>query len=407
MYIERHAERVIDKLSRMFGAVLVTGPRQVGKTTLLRHAVPAAQWLSLDDPVLLTSARQESATFLKDHAAPLFLDEIQYAPQLFPHIKMALDRDKGKGLFYLSGSQQFQMMKNVSESLAGRVGLLTLPGISLRERYGVSCRAPFVPHAEYLEERKKSLPDILYDKVWETIHRGWMPDLIANDSFDWQLFYSAYVRTYIERDVRDLAQVGDEEKFIRFMTSAAARTGSLLNLSAMARDVGVSQPTAERWLSILISSNIVYLLRPYSGSMTKRLIKAPKLYFLDTGLAAYLTRWNTPEALKNGAMAGAFFETWVTSEIIAGYYNSGVLEPPLWFYRDRDMREIDLLIEDGGTLYPVEIKKHADPRIEDAAAFSVLDRLSGVKRGEGGVVCLYDNLTTLKGRDRVIPVRYL
>lgn len=407
MYIERHAERVIDKLSRMFGAVLVTGPRQVGKTTLLRHAVPAAQWLSLDDPILLTSAKEESATFLKDHATPLFLDEIQYAPQLFPHIKMALDRDGGKGQFYLSGSQQFQMMKNVSESLAGRVGLLTLPGISLRERCRVSFHAPFIPHAEYLEERKKSHADIPYDKVWSTIHRGWMPDLVVNDSFDWQLFYSAYVRTYIERDVRDLAQVGDEEKFIRFMTSAAARTGSLLNLSAMARDVGVSPPTAERWLSVLISSNIVYLLRPYFGNMAKRMIKAPKLYFLDTGLAAYLTRWNTPEALKNGAMAGEFFETWVISEIIAGYYNSGVLEPPLWFYRDRDMREIDLLIEDGGTLYPVEIKKHADPRIEDIAAFSVLDKLSGVKRGEGGVVCLYDNLTTLKGSDRVIPVGYL
>ena len=407
MYIERHAERVIDKLSRMFGAVLVTGPRQVGKTTLLRHAVPAAQWLSLDDPILLTSAKEESATFLKDHATPLFLDEIQYAPQLFPHIKMALDRDGGKGQFYLSGSQQFQMMKNVSESLAGRVGLLTLPGISLRERCRVSFHAPFIPHAEYLEERKKSHADIPYDKVWSMIHRGWMPDLIVNDSFDWQLFYSAYVRTYIERDVRDLAQVGDEEKFIRFMTSAAARTGSLLNLSAMARDVGVSPPTAERWLSVLISSNIVYLLRPYFGNMAKRMIKAPKLYFLDTGLAAYLTRWNTPEALKNGAMAGEFFETWVISEIIAGYYNSGVLEPPLWFYRDRDMREIDLLIEDGGTLFPVEIKKHADPRIEDIAAFSVLDKLSGVKRGEGGVVCLYDNLTTLKGSDRVIPVGYL
>ncbi|MBQ9526813.1 MAG: ATP-binding protein [Fretibacterium sp.] len=407
MYIERHAERVIDKLSRMFGAVLVTGPRQVGKTTLLRHAVPAAQWLSLDDPILLTSAKEESATFLKDHATPLFLDEIQYAPQLFPHIKMALDRDGGKGQFYLSGSQQFQMMKNVSESLAGRVGLLTLPGISLRERCRVSFHAPFIPHAEYLEERKKSHADIPYDKVWSMIHRGWMPDLVVNDSFDWQLFYSAYVRTYIERDVRDLAQVGDEEKFIRFMTSAAARTGSLLNLSAMARDVGVSPPTAERWLSVLISSNIVYLLRPYFGNMAKRMIKAPKLYFLDTGLAAYLTRWNTPEALKNGAMAGEFFETWVISEIIAGYYNSGVLEPPLWFYRDRDMREIDLLIEDGGTLYPVEIKKHADPRIEDIAAFSVLDKLSGVKRGEGGVVCLYDNLTTLRGSDRVIPVGYL
>ena len=407
MYIERHAEKTISRLSRMFGAVLVTGSRQVGKTTLLRHAVPAAQWVSLDDPLLLASAREESSTFLKDHAAPLFIDEIQYAPQLFPQIKIILDKGRGKGQFYLSGSQQFQMMKNVSESLAGRVGLLTLPGISLRERFGISSYGPFIPSAEYLEGRRKSLPDISYDMVWKMIHRGWMPDLAANEDYDWQMFYGSYVRTYIERDVHDLAQVGDEGKFVRFMTSAASRTGSLLNLSAMARDVGISQPTAERWLSVLVSSNIVYLLRPYSNNMAKRMIKAPKLYFLDTGLAAYLTRWNTPDALRNGAMAGEFFETWVISEIIASYYNNGVLEPPLWFYRDKDMKEIDLLIEDNGALYPIEIKKHADPRMGDISSFDVLGRLSGVKRGEGGVVCLYDTLTAMKGNDRVIPIQYL
>ncbi|MBQ9565325.1 MAG: ATP-binding protein [Synergistaceae bacterium] len=379
----------------------------MGKTTLLRRMAPEAQWLSLDDPILLSSAREESATFLKDHAAPLFLDEIQYAPQLFPHIKMALDRDGGKGLFFLSGSQQFQMMKNVSESLAGRVGLLTLPGISLRELCGVSYYRPFVPSAEYLEERRNALADIPYGEVWNRIHRGWMPELAANSDYDWQMFYGAYVRTYLERDVRDLAQVGDEGKFIRFMTCAASRTGSLLNLSAMARDADVSQPTAERWLSVLAASNLVYLLRPYSNNMAKRMIKAPKLYFLDTGLAAYLTRWNTPETLRSGAMAGAFFETWVISEIIAGYYNAGILEPPLWFYRDKDMREIDLLIERDGVLHPIEIKKYADPRAEDIAAFGALDKLFGIQRGDGGVVCLYDSLVTLRGRDRVIPVRYL
>ena len=407
MYIERHAERTINRLSRMFGAVLVTGSRQVGKTTLLRHAVPDAQWVSLDDPLLLTSAREESSTFLKDHAAPLFIDEIQYAPQLFPQIKIILDKSGEKGQFYLSGSQQFQMMKNVSESLAGRVGLLMLPGITLRECYGISSCAPFIPSTEYLEERRKSLPDISYDEVWKMIHRGWMPDLAANEDYDWQMFYGSYVRTYIERDVHDLAQVADEEKFIRFMTSAASRTGSLLNLSAMARDVGVSQPTAERWLSVLVSSNIVYLLRPYSNNMAKRMIKAPKLYFLDTGLAAYLTRWNSPDALKNGAMAGEFFETWVISEVIASYYNNGILEPPIWFYRDKDMKEIDLLIEDNGALYPIEIKKHADPKMDDISSFNALAKLSGVRRGEGGVVCLYDALTIMKGDDRVIPIQYL
>ena len=191
------------------------------------------------------------------------------------------------------------------------------------------------------------------------------------------------------------------------MTAAAASTGQLLNLSSLARDVGISQPTAERWLSILVASNIVYLLQPYSNNITKRAIKTPKLYFLDTGLAAYLTRWNTPDVLKNGAMAGAFFESFVISEIIKSYYNKGILEPPLYFYRDKDMNEIDLLIEEGGTLYPLEMKKHADPQKKDVEAFAVLDKIPNVKRGNGGVICLYDNLVSLKNGDRVIPVKYL
>ena len=234
-----------------------------------------------------------------------------------------------------------------------------------------------------------------------------MPELVENPDFDWQMFYGAYVRTYIERDVRDLADVGDIVKFTRFMMAAAAATGQLLNLSSLARDVGISQPTADRWLSILVASNLVYLLQPYSNNITKRAVKTPKLYFLDTGLAAYLTRWNTADVLKSGAMAGAFFESFVLSEIIKSYYNRGVLEPPLYFYRDKDMNEIDLLIEDNGILYPLEIKKHADPQKKDVHAFSVLDRIPDIKRGPGGVICMYDNLVTLKGNDRVIPINFL
>ncbi len=191
------------------------------------------------------------------------------------------------------------------------------------------------------------------------------------------------------------------------MMAAAAATGQLLNLSSLARDVGISQPTAERWLSILAASNIVYLLQPYSTNITKRAVKTPKLYFLDTGLAAYLTKWNTPDVLKNGAMAGAFFENFVISEIIKSYYNRGILELPLYFYRDKDMNEIDLLIEENGTLYPIEMKKHADPHKKDIEAFDLLDKIPGIKRGPGGVVCLYDKLITLRGADRVIPVNFL
>ena len=337
----------------------------------------------------------------------MFVDEIQKAPALFEQIKLLLDRDRRKGQFYMCGSQQFKMMKGVSESLAGRIGLVTLLGLSLREMYDVNDETPFIPTLDYFTARKGDLANVSYEDVWRIIHRGSMPELRENPDFDWQMFYGAYVRTYIDRDVRELSEIGDTVKFTKFMVAAAASTGQLLNLASLARDVGISQPTAERWLSILVASNIVYLLQPYSNNIVKRTVKTPKLYFLDTGLAAYLTKWNTPDVLKNGAMAGAFFETFVISEIIKSYYNKGILGLPLYFYRDRDMREIDLLIEDGGVLYPLEMKKHADPSKKDIDAFGVLDKIPNVKRGPGGVICLYDKLITLQGDDRIIPIHYL
>ena len=406
-YIKRHAEATVNTLSKMFGAILVAGPRQVGKTTMLQRITEGISYATLDDPIVRVAAQEQSGTFFKDNPPPVFVDEIQKVPELFSQIKMFIDREHKKGQFFMCGSQQFQMMKGVSESLSGRIGLVTLLGFSLRERYGVSNDTPFLPTDEYFDERKKQLANIPYEGVWKMIHRGSMPELCENPDFDWQMFYGAYVRTYIERDVRDLSGIGDTVKFTRFMTAAAASTGQLVNLASMARDVGISQPTAERWLSILVASNIVYLLKPYSNSITKRAVKTPKLYFLDTGLAAYLTRWNTPDVLKNGAMAGAFFESFVISEIIKSYYNKGIVEPPLYFYRDKDMNEIDLVIEENGTLYPLEMKKHADPRKKDMDAFDLLDKIPGIKRGPGGVICLYDRLITLKGNDRVIPINYL
>lgn len=407
MYIKRHAEKTIQELSKMFGAVLVAGPRQVGKTTMLEQLTSNMNYVTLDDPIIRASAEEESGTFFKDNPPPVFVDEIQKAPVLFEQIKMMLDRERKKGQFFMCGSQQFKMMKGVSESLAGRIGLVTLLGFSLRESHDVEFDTPFLPTEEYFTERKQHLANISYNDVWNTIHRGSMPELHDNPDFNWQMFYGAYVRTYIDRDVRELSEIGDTVKFTKFMVAAAASTGQLLNLSSLARDVGISQPTAERWLSILVASNIVYLLQPYSNNITKRAIKTPKLYFLDTGLAAYLTKWNTPDVLKNGAMAGAFFESFVVSEIIKSYYNKGILELPLYFYRDRDMNEIDLIIEENGTLYPIEMKKHADPHKKDADAFALLDKIPGVNRGSGGVVCLYDKLITLRGEDKVIPINYL
>ena len=407
MYIKRHAEKTVNELSKMFGAVLVAGPRQVGKTTMLEAITKDTKYVTLDDPIVRAIAQEESTTFFKDNPPPVFVDEIQKAPVLFEQIKLYLDRDRKKGQFYICGSQQFKMMKGVSESLAGRIGLMTLLGFSLREIYGVDCDLPFIPTKEYFDNRKKSVANIKYDDVWNRIHRGCMPELYDNPDFDWQMFYSAYVRTYIERDVRELSEIGDTVKFTKFMVAAAANTGQLLNIASLARDVGISPPTAERWLSILVASNVVYLLHPYSNNITKRAVKTPKLYFLDTGLATYLTKWNTPDVLKSGAMAGAFFESFVVSEIIKSYYNKGILEPPIYFYRDKDMNEIDLLIEQNGTLYPIEIKKHADPSKKDVAAFDYLEKIPNMQRGSGGVICMYDSLITLTSQDKVIPISYL
>lgn len=407
MYRKRLAEAAINVLSKMFGAILVAGPRQVGKTTMLKNVAKNVSYTTLDDIIVRASAQEQSGTFFKDNPPPVFIDEIQKAPVLFEQIKMYIDKNHEKGQFFMCGSQQFKMMKGVSESLSGRIGLITLLGYSLRELKNVNFNEPFIPTDAYFARRKSNIVEIEYNEIWNIIHRGSMPELCENPEFDWQIFYGSYLRTYIERDVRELTEIGDAVKFSKFMVAVAAMTGNLLNLASLARDVGISQPTAERWLSILIASNLVYLLQPYSNNITKRAIKTPKVYFLDTGLAAYLTKWTTPDVLKNGAMAGAFFESFVVSEIIKSYYNKGVLEPPIYFYRDKDMNEIDLIIEDVGTLYPIEIKKHADPTKKDVESFKLLDKISNVRRGEGGVICLYDNLISLTDTDRIIPIKYL
>jgi predicted AAA+ superfamily ATPase len=393
----------------MFGAVLVTGARQTGKTTMLEHLTPGIVHLTLDQASVLRSAKESAELFFDYNPPPICVDEIQKAPELFPEMKRIVDADKRKGLFYLSGSQQFRMMKNVTESLAGRIGVVRLCGLSLREKYGIAFDEPFLPSAGHLAKRarRENRADVSPARLWEHIHRGGMPALAADPGMDWARYFGAYVMTYIERDVRELTQVGDTLKFQTFTAALAARTGQMLNLADVCGDVGISHPTAERWLSVLTASNLVFLLRPWFNNATKRAVKTPKIYFMDTGLAACLTKWTTPETLRQGAMSGAFFETFVVTEILKSYLNAGETDPPLYYYRDRDKREIDLLIVKDGVFYPIEIKQTASPNRQDAKAFSVLDGAAGMKRGPGGVVCLSDRLLPLTESDAVIPAGWL
>ena len=403
-YIKRSAENVIKKQEKIFKAILITGARQVGKTTILKNLKSNVNYITLDDMILNQLAKEDPNLFLKSNKKPLIIDEIQYAPDLLRYIKIELDKSEEKAMFYLTGSQQFHLMKDVSESLAGRVGILNLLGLSLREIKEIEFNNPFIPTEEYFTQREKYNKEISYSEIWNIIHKGTMPAMYQEES-DFEMFYSMYVNTYIERDVRNLTQVGDTLTFLKFMTAIASRIGQLLNLNTVANEVGISVPTAQRWLSILVSSNIIYLLEPYYNNIMKRAIKTPKIYFLDTGLVSYLTRWKNKDVLEAGNMAGNFFENFVIVEIIKSYYNNGELRPPLYFYRDKEKREIDLIIEQNGKLHPIEIKKSANPTKDMISNFKVLEKIGEV--GDGGIICMYDKLINLDKKNRVIPYTYL
>jgi len=403
MYIKRHIEQAVLDRAKMKGAVVVTGARQAGKTTLIETLKPDIPMITFDDLPTRQRAIAEPSTFFDFFPPPVFIDEVQYAPVIFHYIKILLDRSHNKGDFFLTGSQSFQLMENVTESLAGRAGILSLNGLSLREINGENWDKPFLPTMEYLMERKSNRTVMNTVKIWETIHRGCLPELVANPDLKWQQFYADYIITYLERDVRKLTQVADEDSFYKFMAVCAAMTGQMLNLSSLAKDVGISEPTAKRWLSILKTSGLIYLLKPYSNNAISRAVKTPKLHFLDIGLAAYLTRWLTPETLLNGAMSGHFFESFVVGEILKSYANAG-LEVDLYHMRDGHQKEIDLLIHENNTLYPIEIKSSAEPDPKDIKNFTMLDEIKNINIGEGGVICLAKELLPLKGQHKIIPL---
>lgn len=401
MYLKRTLENYAKIAASQFPALLVTGARQVGKTTLLRHiSEPERSYVSLDDPLILSLAKRDPALFFQRYRPPLLIDEIQYAPELLPYIKMESDNLGKTNLFWLTGSQQFHLMKGVSESLAGRVAIVQLLGFSRREKMGLSDQSnPFLP-----VDLPSPEPITLQD-LYRTIWRGSYPAMVANDKLNRDLFYSSYIQTYLQRDVRDLARVGDELAFLRFLRIAAARTGQILNLSEFARDADISVNTAKSWLSIMEASGIIYLLRPYHSNVSKRLIKSPKIYFMDTGLCAYLTEWTDSKTLEAGAFSGAILETWVITELLKSYLHQGK-QPPFYYYRDSDKKEIDLLIVTNGTIYPLEIKKTASPSLPDIRSFSVLEKL-GMPIGPGGVICLCPKIIPLKESINMIPIGVL
>ncbi|NLW83839.1 MAG: ATP-binding protein [Phycisphaerae bacterium] len=404
MYRKRSLKDVWLDASGQFPVLLLTGPRQVGKTTFLRHICGTDRtYVTLDDPPTRSSANEDPALFMKRFEPPLLIDEIQYAPGLMPYIKMAVDAARKPGMFWLTGSQQFLMMKDVSETLAGRVGIVNLLGFSQRERAGTHLEIdPFLPDPDKLGKRLTfaAAPDLkaVYEQIWQ----GGFPALVSGEVTNRNLFYSSYLQTYLQRDVRDLTQVGDEAAFLKFIRACAARTAQLLNLADIARDTDVSIPTVKKWLSILQASFQIRLLQPYYTNLTKRAVKTPKLYFLDTGLCSYLTEWETPETLEAGAMSGPIFETYVFSEMLKSYWHRG-LEPTIWYYRDKDQKEIDFLLERNQMLYPVEVKKNATPRKEWIGSFSVLERLK-MKIGHGAVVCMIEKSLPIDKNNDAVPI---
>lgn len=417
-YIKRSIEGIVEKAAGTFKAVLITGARQTGKSTLLKKMYPEIRQVTFDDPFIEEQAKSNPDMFMMLNEPPVFLDEIQYVPSLFRYIKMVCDANDSKGLYYLSGSQPFKLMDMVSDSMAGRIAIIELAPLSMREILKSNFNTPFLPTMEYVKERSASATNP--GNVWKLIHRGGYPEL-QNPEIDWSMYFASYIKTYLERDVRELAAVQDLDAFRRFMVACAARTGQMLNYSNIADEVGKDANTIKNWVSILEASGIVYILEPFASSALKRAIKTPKLYFRDTGLAAYLTRWLSPDTLANGAMSGAFFETFVISEILKSYSNCGMdYRYFVSYYRGKDKKkvkkngeevceeaEIDFIIEQDGMLYPIEIKQNSKVTADMTSAFQILDDIPEKKRGMGAVICMCPAPGALRENVLQIPYWYV
>lgn len=408
-YIERAITPILKKRVQTSKCALLIGARQVGKSTLLKNIFPEYNRANFDDRLTRLQAKEEPKLFFLNHPCPLFIDEVQKENSILEDIKMKVDESEERGQFILSGSQRLELMKGMSESLAGRVSIAEFAGLSLREIKGVKFNRHFVPTEEYLTAREKEI--ITYNHLWEIIHKGSYPELYDVER-DWQEYYSSYVSTYLERDINELIAT-DSITFTKFLTAVAARTGEILNYANIASEVGVSEPTIKKWISILERTGIVFLLQPYSASALNRAIKSPKIYFRDTGLACYLTRWLTADALKCSAVAGNMFETFIVSEILKSYMNEGKdYKFSIFYYRGKDRsssneNEIDLIIEEDGVLYPVEIKMSGNPKAIMGSANQVLDKIVDKSRGMGVILCLVDKKTYLRENLVALPIEYI
>ena len=408
-YIERAITSVLKNRVSSSKCLLLTGARQVGKSTIIKHVFPEYNRADFDDRLTRLQVREEPKLFFMNNPRPLFIDEVQKENSILEEIKLIVDNSDARGDFILSGSAKLELMKGISESLAGRVSVMELSGLSIREIKGIAFNRHFIPTNDYLDDREKYIKP--YADIWEIIHKGSYPEVYDVER-EWQDFYSSYVATYLERDINELI-AADSLTFTKFMTSVAARTGEMLNYANIASEVGVSEPTIKSWISVLERTGIVYILQPYSASALSRAIRSPKIYFRDTGLACYLTRWLTAEALKNSAVAGNMFETFVVSEILKTYSNEGKdYKFSIFYYRGKDKRasgenEIDLIIEENGILYPVEIKMTGNPKAAMGGTNQVLDKIPDKKRGMGVILCLIDKKTYLRENLIALPVEYI
>ena len=402
-YIKRSLEKVVLQATKEYPVVLVSGSKQVGKTTMLKKLMEGTNrnYVSLDDLQERALAKNDPEMFLQLHKPPILIDEVQYAPELFSMIKLIVDKEHRKGDFWLTGSQIFDLMKGVQESLAGRVAVLSLSSLSQTEIYGEEDR-PFQIEIEHLMKRKEGRTSADLQEIFRRIFQGSMPAIVSNEVSNNSIFYGSYLSTYIERDVRNLSDAIDSLKFLRFLTAVAARCSQMLNVNEIARDADINLKQAKDWMGILETLGIIFYLHPFSNNMLKRLVKTPKYYFYDTGLVAYLTKWSSPETLENGAMNGAILENYVVSEIRKSYLNSGKA-PFMYYYRDKDAREIDIILEQNGELNPIEIKKSANPAPEILRSFSVLEK-TGLNRGKGAVICMKMELSAFNQENFIVPV---